>query len=180
MPSTSTWWIFSQRYKVPVSAPTPEVSPTYLQLRSRLLSLQPAELGLSPSQQAPHVWGVLAEMGYEVGTATLVCLADGTTSLHYSTGGGLLGRGDYAPVAEAAKSLVARAEGNLQHASITQDVHLPEAGQVRFIFLTYSGIYAAEALEKTLVSGEHPLSPLFKGVQEVLGQLHFLAEKKGK
>lgn len=163
-----------------MSAPSLEPSPTYLQLRSRLLSLKPAELGLSPNQTTPHVWALLVEMGYEVGMATLVCLADGTTSLYYSTGGGLLGRGDYGPVAEASKILVALAENYLEHASITHEVPLPEAGQVRFVFLTYAGIYAADASEKLVVSGHHPFSPLFKVTQEILGQLKMLAEKRRK
>lgn len=158
----------------------PEPTATYLQLRERILSLNPAELGLSPSQAVPHVWGVLVEMGYEVGTATLFSLADGTTSLHYSTGGGLLGRGDYAPLAKASKSLVTLAETFLQHMSITTDFHLPEVGRVRFILLTYTSAYAAEAAEKVLASNTHPLSPLFKSVQATLKQLRWLVEQRRK
>ena len=95
----------------------PEPAQIYLQLRSRILSLDPAEVGLAPSTIAPHVWGVLMETGYEVGIATLVSLADGTTSLYYSTGGGMLGSADYTPVAEASKALVSQAENHLQQMS---------------------------------------------------------------
>jgi hypothetical protein len=70
-----------------MNSPTPEPAPIYLQLRQRILGFNPDELGLKPSLEAPHVWAVLVEMGYEVGTATLVSLVDGTTSLYYSTGG---------------------------------------------------------------------------------------------
>ena len=79
------------------------------------------------------------ETGYTVGIATLVSLADGTTSLYYSTGGGMLGSADYTPVAEASKALVAQAENHLQSMSSGDKFPLPEVGQVRFIFLTYSG-----------------------------------------
>ena len=158
----------------------PEPAPTYLQLRDRILSLDPSELGLSPSQAAPHVWGVLVETGYEVGSATLVALADGTTSLHYSTGGGVLGRGDYPPVAEASKSLVIESENFLQQMAGATQFPLPEVGQVRFILLTYSGSYAASASEKSLASNKHPLSPLFKLAKQTLSQLRWLAEKGRK
>jgi hypothetical protein len=159
---------------------TPEIAPTYLQLRSRILSLNPAEMDLTPSNTGLHVWGVLMETGYTVGTATLVALADGTTSLYYSTGGGLLGSGEYIPVAEASKALVTQAENHLQQASYKDKFPLPEVGQVRFIFLTYSGAFTAEASEKTLISGNHPLSQLYTLGHETLTQLRLLAENKRK
>ncbi len=157
----------------------PEPAPTYLQLRQRILNLKPDELGLSPSAAAAHIWGILMEMGFAVGTATLVCLVDGTTSLHYSTGGGLLGRGDYLPIAEASKALVVQAESYLGQMTITKGFPLPETGQVSFIFLTYSGIYASRALDSSLASNQHLLSPLYKSAQEILSQLRLLAEKRG-
>src|SRR5512136_1553053 len=108
-------------------------APTYLQIRNRLLHLNPSDLGLSATPASPDVWGVVVELGYEVGSATLLALTDGTTSLHYSTGGGLLGRGDYPPVADASIALVAEAQKYLYQMAPTQDFPLPEAGQVRFI-----------------------------------------------
>jgi len=156
----------------------PEPEQVYLQLRNRILNLNPAEVGLSPSIAAPHVWGVLMESGYQVGCATLVSLADGTTSLYYSTGGGMLGSGEYAPVAEASKELVAQAEDHLQHMSLSNEFPLPGVGQVRFIILTYSGRFSGEAMETTLSAGEHPLSPLFLKSKATLEQLRLLAKKK--
>jgi hypothetical protein len=158
----------------------PEPAQTYLQLRSRILSLDPAEVGLTPSTSAPHVWGVLMETGYTVGNATLVSLADGTTSLYYSTGGGMLGSGEYTPVSEASKALIAQAQNHLQDMTSTVEFPLPEAGQVRFIFLTYSGILTAEVSEKTLATGRHSLSSLYSLAHETLTQLRILSERKRK
>ena len=156
----------------------PEPAQPYIQLRQRILSLKPAELGLAPSAASPDVWGVMVELGYEEGFATLVSLADGTTSLHYSTGGGLLGRADYAPLAEASRALVIAAQKYIHQMPITTDFSLPEAGHVRFLLLAYTGIFATDASEKSLVSGDHPLATLFQRTQEILGQLRTLAEKK--
>jgi hypothetical protein len=156
----------------------PEPSPTYLQLRSRILGLSPTELGLQPSNEAPRVWGVLVEMGYEVGTASLVSLADGTTSLYYSTGGGMLGSADYQALAQASRAFVNQAENHFEHMSPADEFPLPETGQVRFILLTYSGAYSVEVPEKQLISGNHPLSPLFERAQQALTQLRQLALKK--
>jgi hypothetical protein len=156
----------------------PEPAQVYLQLRYRILSLNPVELGFQPTSAAPHVWGVMMETGYPVGFATLVSLVDGTTSLYYSTGGGMLGSGGYNPVAEASKALVVQAENHLQNVVLINELPLPELGQVRFTILTYSGMYAGEAPEKALKADKHPLSPLFAKAQESLEQLRLLAVKK--
>ena len=157
---------------------SPEFAQTYLQLRDLIFRLEPANLGLAPSAANPHVWGVLMETGYVVGTATLLSLADGTTSLYYSTGGGMLGRGDYAPVADASRTLVLQAENHLSQMEPTGDVPLPAVGHVRFSCLTYSGICTSEAAEVSLKAGKHPLSPLFILGHRTLDQLRFSAEKK--
>jgi len=156
----------------------PEPAQVYLQLRNRILSLNPTEVGLTPTNAAPHAWGVLMETGYPVGYASLISLADGTTSLYYSTGGGMLGSGEYTPVAEASKALVAQAENHLQYVSRVNVFSLPELGQVKFIILTYACIYAGEAPEKTVAAGKHQLSPLYIKAQATLEQLRLLAEKK--
>jgi hypothetical protein len=161
-----------------MNSTTPEPAPTYLHLRSRILDLNPHELGLYPSDEVPRVWGVLVEMGYEVGTATLVSLADGTTSLYYSTGGGMLGSGENEMLAESSRAFVAQAEDLIELMSPTDEYPLPEAGQVRFILLTFSGAFSQEVPEKSLHSGNHPLSPLFARAQQTLTQLRLLAERK--
>jgi hypothetical protein len=156
---------------------SPEPVPSYLHLRERLLRLQPDELDLSPTSTAPHVWGVLMETGYTVGIATLLSLADGTTSLYFSTGGGMLGSGDYPPVAEASKALVLQAENHLSQMAAVTEFPLPAVGQVRFSCLTYSAIRSAQAAESTLKSGNHPLSPLFVLGHKTLEQLRLSSEK---
>src|SRR6266496_5608660 len=70
----------------------------FLRLRGQLLEVDPAELGLSPSPRLPRIWAMLMEMGLDTGTASLVAVADGTTSLHLSTGGGVIGGGEHQAV----------------------------------------------------------------------------------
>ena len=160
-----------------VTAP-PEPAQIYLQLRERVFTLEPAEVGLAPSNTAPHIWGVLMETGYAVGSATLVCLADGTTSLYFSTGGGMLGSADYTPIAEASKALVAEAENHLSELVETTEFPLPEVGQVRFSCHTYTGMCSAQVPEEALRAGHHPLSPLYKLAHETMEQLRLSAVKK--
>ncbi len=157
---------------------SPQPSSTYLQLRQRLLNLNPEDLGLAPSAAAPDVWGMLVELGYQVGSAILVALADGTSSLHYSTGGGMLGRPNFAPLSQAAQALVIDAQKYLPQAEPATDNSLPSPGQVRFLWLTYQGTYAASAPEESLASGRNTLSPLYQRTQDALALLRPVADKK--
>lgn len=157
---------------------TPEPAQVYLQLRQRVFSLTPEEVNIPPTHDPRQVWAVVMETGFEVGSATLVCLADGTTSLYYSTGGGMLGSSDYAPIAEAARLLVARAQELLTHMDPTTGQPLPQVGQVSFHLLTFEGIFSASARRDELLAGGHALSPLFDRAQDSLTQLRDLAEKK--
>lgn len=156
----------------------PEPAQSYLQLRNRMFHLNPAEVGLSQPPASQHIWAVLVETGYDVGTSTLVCLADGTTSLYYSTGGGMVGSSKYSPVADPAKALVAEAEIHIDHLAPTTDFRLPDIGEVRIYYLTYEGILTETAAEKDMSSGQHVLSPLYQHAQRTLTQLRLLADKK--
>jgi hypothetical protein len=118
------------------------------------------------------------ETGYEVGSASLIAFADGTSSLYYSTGGGMLGSGDYLPVAQASLAMVEQAELLRLSFSAISDYPLPEVGQVRFILLTYAGPVSAEAREADLNAGVNPLASLYHEAQELLTQLRLSAEKK--
>jgi hypothetical protein len=157
---------------------TPEPESTYLQLRQRVLNLDPHELGISSSSTSGIVWGVMMETGYEVGSASLAVFADGTTSLYFSTGGGLLGSPEYLPVAEAAKEMVVQAEHSLGQLSPSEEIALPSAGMVRFTLLTFSGTLTAEDSEHSLTSGNQPLSGLYSAGRETLTQLRLLQDKK--
>jgi hypothetical protein len=157
-----------------------EPDQNFLQLRQRIIHLDPVVLGLNRSSTLPAVWGVLMEIGYEVGTASLFSLADGTTSLYYSTGGGILGSPDFSPLAQASKALVLEAQKVYTQMSPVQDVSLPSIGQVRLTCLTFTGRLTAEIPEKILAAGSHPLSKIFALGRETLSQLRGLSDKRHK
>jgi hypothetical protein len=151
--------------------PEPESAPIYTSMRNQILTLVPAEVGLGPSPQFPHVWGVLTEIGLDRGSATLVSLADGTTSLYLSSGGGFIGYGELAAVAAASQALVLEAErycGTMVPATVFP---LPAAGRIRFYVLTFDGALTAEADEGEVVAGRHVLAPLFHRSDDVITQV---------
>jgi hypothetical protein len=153
------------------------VAPVYSNLRDMVLTLEPGKAGIAPSAQAPNVWGVLMESGWPEGVSTLVALADGTTSLYFSGGGGLIGYGTQEVVAVASRALVARAEDCLGLLSPATTFPLPAAGHAAFHVLTFGPAFTAEVAEEELLSGRHPLTPLYFAAHEVIARMRLDQEK---
>jgi hypothetical protein len=145
------------------------------ELRERLLTTDPGSLALEPSERLPRVWGALMEMGTAGGTASLVAVADGTTSLYLSTGGGIIGGGEHAAVVEASTAFLEAVESRLDQLAPAAEAVLPEPGAVRFTALTYQGLHSGGAAEDALGAGTHPLSALFVAGHDVLTQLRLIA-----
>ena len=139
----------------------------YTGLRSRVLALRPADLGLADQQP----FAALMETGYDEGIATLVVIADGTTSLYLSSGGGVIGAGAHAPVRKASSDFLAGLAGVADRLQPTTDVPLPNRGRVRFYLLSEDGIRSAEASEQDLGHNRHELSPIFHTAHEVIAAI---------
>ena len=137
-------------------------------LRDRLFTLSPEELGLTGKDANAKVWGVLMEVTFSEGSATLVSVRDGTASLYTSTGGGILG--GYNAQKEA-KRFVVEAEKHLVSMKPAKSYPYPPAGRIKFYALTRDGVYATEVDEKEVQREGHTLFPLFIAGNEVLSAL---------
>jgi len=155
-----------------------EPDEVFLSLRGKVLGLDPEEVAIAASPRLPRVWAVLMETGYPGGVATLAALADGTTSLYLSSGGGMIGAGGQPQVADATLRLLDVAERYLDRLPATLDTALPAAGRVVLRALTYDGQQADEADEDDLGYGRHPLSPLFHAAHDVLTELRLIDESR--
>jgi hypothetical protein len=102
-------------------------------LRNLALAVDAATLGLRPTTSHTRVWGVLMETGYPEGVATLVAFGDGTASLYFSGGGGIIGAGEHAAVREAIHAFLQEADEHLRGFVPTATTPLPATGRVRFI-----------------------------------------------
>ncbi len=149
----------------------PAAAPIYLDLRDGILSLVPAEIGLAPQVGGPRVWGVLMEMVIDDTPVSLVSVADGSTSLYFGNGGGIIGAGETAAVAAATDQFITTAERLLPEMSRTDAFPLPVAGRVIFYVLTHDGAYTADVVEPDLQAGGHVLSPLYTMGQDVITQV---------
>ena len=149
----------------------------YSGLRSQLLELDPAEVGF---ERSGRVWGGMLELGFPEGTATVVALVDGTTSLYTSSGGGVIGGQAHDNVRFANGEFLAALEASLDHLSPDPDAALPAPGEVTLRALTWEGRLAGTARgEEELGQGRHPLSDAFFRGHDVITQMRVISEDQG-
>lgn len=141
-------------------------APIYKKLRAQALAFSADD-----ARSKAAVYGVVVEIGYPEAVATLVSLADGTTSLYFSNGGGKVGAEDSPKVAAASKQLVSESAADFDKLTPTVETPLPLLDHTRFYLLTTSGLRTGEALEETLADQKHPLSQLFYWAQAVLTEI---------
>ena len=109
---------------------------------------------------------------------TLVSLADGTTSLYFGNGGGVIGGGGDTSVAQASRDLVALAESYLDDLEPMTEIPLISGGIIRFIALTYKGSLCIDVPQARLFKGYHLFMPLFNQANRVISLLKLLQENK--
>jgi hypothetical protein len=145
-------------------------------LRGKALTVTAADLQISPDEQHPRVWGVLMETGYPEAVATLATFAEGSTSLYFSNGGGIIGAGEHLTVRDASKRLLMVADRFYSHLEPATETPMPGLGRVRFYIHGFDGLRTAEADENDLGYERHPLSPVFHQAHDVIGHIRMASE----
>lgn len=149
----------------------------FYKMRNQALNLEPEDIGVHPTKGLKHVYGILMEIGHPEGVVTLIVLADGTVSLYYENGGGLIGAGGETDVHKAAEDFLKVVEDHHRHFSEAHVGKLPEDGQVLFYVLTYRrGILTGEAMENKLGDKTHGLTEVFFAGHNVISELRKIEE----
>jgi hypothetical protein len=147
----------------------PDPADVMREMRERVFSMPPGEIGLEPGPGHRSVWCVLMEMiRPNKAVVSLVTIADGTTSLYFSSGGGIIGAGQHATVREESDRFIALIDEHVEAFAPTEDHPMPEIGRVRFYVRTFDGLRTAEADERELGEQRHSLSPLFLAGHSVI------------
>jgi hypothetical protein len=145
----------------------------YLGLRRQFLELGPEVV------DAP-LRGVALELGMAGGSASVVCVADGTTSMYTSGGGGYLGMGGHEPVRQANAAFRAAVAARLDTLAPTVDVPLPGAGEVNIVAVTADGVRLLRCAEAEAKDPGSPAYPLSVAGQIVVTQIRLVAEARGR
>lgn len=150
-----------------------EQAEVYSDLRKQVLSLTSEQL----ATDSP-VLAVLMETGYPEAVVTLVSVADGSSSLYFSNGGGIIGAGEYKQVHDSSIALVKIATKNQDKFSLTKTYPLPKSGYTRFYVVTTSGVLTDEVLEDDLGNERHTLSTVFFQGHELISYIRAADEHR--
>lgn len=147
-------------------------------MRSMALNIKAEEIGLTRENFPNEVFGILMETGFESGNFTLLVLADGTTSLYFSNGGGIIGAGTHETVRKASSVLLSAANHYRAQTKSVSSYPYPSAGQVHFYLIGYSGVTGYTAKEEDLGENRDPLSQLFHVSHIVISELRKIEESR--
>ena len=149
---------------------------TYMDLRQMVFHTDAGSLGPRRPDTRDHIWGMVIETGYPDAVATTIVLADGTMSLYFSSGGGLVGLGDHEHLADAGQRLLGLASLLRSNFDEATDFPLPRRGRTRTYLMAYSGVVAVEfSLEAPWK--EPALLALGERVQELFAMIRMLADQ---
>lgn len=147
------------------------------ELRMMALNLSPSSIGLSEKNFPHQVWGVLMETGTDNGAYSLIVIADGTTSLYFSNGGGIIGAGEHASVRDVSANFIGWANRYVSQSMPVSSYPLPKSGDTVFYFLTFSGVKSYTAKEIELGEERDQLSSLFHAGHAVIAEARKASEK---
>ncbi len=117
-----------------------DVNP-YFELRKQVLELDSNAFTNYLSEHP--VYAAIVDMDMGSAVATLVCVADGTTSLYFSNGGGKLGLGqDHEAVKTATLTFLGSVEQILDQFAATEEYPLPTGLKHTVYLVTEKGVLA--------------------------------------
>jgi len=152
----------------------------YIGLRNSMLRGSRSKFSLTAASSPTEPWGVAMDWGVEKGTVTVVALSDGSASVYFSTGGGLIGGGGQEPIRKAAKKAVEVARAVQVSTRAATAFPLPQRGGVTFYLLTDNDAFTANTTEAELSAGSHPFRELGDAMQGVITQYRLWDEQQGR
>lgn len=146
-------------------------------LRDLILAGSADDIGMELPADA---WAVVMETGIDGGSYTLVALFDGTASIYFSNGGGIIGAGEHAEVAEVSTLLVSESRDYEEYFSLIESPRTrPVSGNTVFYIRRGESLLTFEAEEATLGEGGHALSSLFYRAHELIAAIRTTAPQDG-
>jgi hypothetical protein len=148
------------------------------EMRLRMLTSPPTDLGLSPTPEFPRVCGVLMDWPMEKATVSVVSLCSGDASIYTTGTFGVIGGIGHETVRDAAKSFVRVAERHYDGATPTKDYPYAKPGRICFYFVGYDGVRAIETDLESVSSGKGKCSDLFAEGQHVITELRLTTQQQ--
>jgi hypothetical protein len=124
--------------------------------------------GPSEPFEGTHVIAVLLDWGQPNGAATIATVADGTSSLYTSTGGGVIGAGAHVPVRDASSRLMRVAADHLEEFEPTTEAPVPANGRLAIVIRTTEGLRRTEVAYGDLEGRTAPGQAVFDAANDLM------------
>ena len=142
------------------------------------LNVTPEQLQISLPADKTKVFGVLMDWDFGDRIATFVSFSNGEASMYLSTGGGVIGAGEYKNVSKVAKAFVEMAQKKFDKVTKIDSTPLPDKSCVRFYFMTNKGKFTAQEDLKNFNNKSSIWLPLFEEGNKLILELKSIQEKK--
>jgi len=110
---------------------------------------------------------------------SLVAIIDGTTSLYFGSGGGIIGAGKSEIVRKANHLFLEVASQFVNRFAKAQSYPTPQPDKARFYLLTLDGVRASDEVdESALQERGNALCPLYVAAQNVITQIRVVQGKQ--
>ena len=154
--------------RTPKAKANPEI---YYDLRNRVFSLDPDSIGIKTENG--KVYCVVMDFAVGETPVTLVSFLDGSTSLYFGNGGGVIGCGEHENVKKATLELIQHANLDKNKLEETTDYSVSIGkDESRIYMLTPSTNYQTKALRmNALMENKEVLSGLFIKANDVVTQI---------
>lgn len=119
---------------------------------------------------------MILDWGQANGTATIAAMADGTTSLYTSTGGGVIGAGAHAPVRAANRRLMQVANDHLDEFAPATAAPVPDRDRLAIVIRTANGLRRAEVTYEELKGSLAPGQAVFDAANDVMTAVRVTTE----
>ena len=148
------------------------------EIRLKVLSTSPSQMGRKPTKEYPHVDGVIMDWPIEAATVSLMASSVGDGSIYTTGTFGVFGGIGYDNVRSSAQALVKLAENYYSEATPTREYPYPKSGHVFFYLVCYDGVRVIDSDATTLASSKGKYSDLFAQAQLVIKQLQEIVQQQ--
>jgi len=154
-----------------------DIKPVFTEMRDMTFNIDPSELNIH-KEFDNQVYAVIMETGYEEAIFSLRCIAEGSISIYFSNGGGMIGIGEHQDAKEKGLLLINESNQYLENFAKVEEYPLPQSGETIFYLLTFDGVYSFSEKEDNLGNNKSDLSPLFYIAQDVITQARLIQENQ--
>ncbi len=148
----------------------------YVGLRQHAIEVKPEHIGFNPETEGWKVYGVVMETNYNGDIVTFISLADGSTSIYFSSGGGIIGLGEDEFTHMLSERLLGVANREYKKITPSDGISYPEVGNTAISLMTASGVLSVEDKEEEFGEGRHSFSNVFHCCHDIISHARELEE----